>query len=158
MKLIAFDYYDKDRSKPVKMSLKEKYIKKNKIFKRDDVSYKVTKIFFMKLGAKKIRTKCIEIRMVAYKIANTVTNFGHKCPAKKGSMDKMVQEGHKILVSKYGKKTIDAWKKGRVTMKFGHLASICPECECVFWKEKDEKPEPFIITDISGKKKLIKRK
>jgi len=154
MKVIVFDFYDKDRQKPVEVKMKDSTIKKNKVFKKDDVSYRVTKVF-KKPGFDR---KCVEIKMVAYKIANTVTKFAHKCPAKKGVMEKMTQESHKLLEEKYGKKTVSAWKKGTVKLKVGHLSSICPNCGCVFWKEKNEKPEGFNIISLKGKKRLKKRK
>lgn len=153
MNVIAFDFYDKERQAPIQMKLNKKYVKKGEVFKKDNVSYQVIKVF----KKKNVGMKCVEIKMVAYKIKNTVTKFAHICPAKKGAMDEMQDETKKILEKKYGKKTVDAWKKGKVNMKFGHLSSICPECKCVFWKEKDEKPEPFNIVNLKGKKKLVKR-
>ena len=73
MKVTAFDFYDKERREPVQMDLDKKYVKKGEIFKRDDVSYKVIKVF----NKKDIEMKCVEIKMVAYKIKNTVTKFAH---------------------------------------------------------------------------------
>jgi len=154
MKVIAFDYYDKDRLKPIKLKLKETNVKKNSTFKKEDVTYRVTKVF----SKKGVEGKCIEIRMVAYKIPNTVTTHAHRCPAKKGFMDRMQSEQHEVLEKKYGKFTVDAWKKGKVKMKIGEISSICPDCECLFWKEKNELPEGMDIISLKGKKRLVKRK
>ena len=66
MNVIAFDFYDKERQAPIQMKLNKKYVKKGEIFKRDDVSYKVIKVF----NKKDIEMKCVEIKMVAYKIKN----------------------------------------------------------------------------------------
>ena len=154
MKVIAFDYYDKYRDKPIELKLKENSVKKEATFKKNDVTYRVTKVF----SKKGVEGKCIEVRMVAYKIPNTVTTYAHKCPAKKGFMDRMEAEQHEILEKKYGKHTIAAWKKGKVKMKIGELSSVCPDCECVFWKEENQAPDSVEVISLKGKKRLVKRK
>ena len=148
------DYWDKERTQLVKMKLSPDKVIKGATIKKDDVTYKVTKVF----TNKKYDRKCVEIRMVAYKIDNTVTKFPHNCPAKKGQMERMSQEHKEQLVQKYGEKTVEAWNKGKVKMNTAELATVCPECECVFWKEKNELPESVEVISLKGKKKLKKRK
>lgn len=154
MKVIAFDSYDTEREKPVELELKK--VEKDASFTLDDVTYVVTKVFKRKV--KKVKKKCIEIKMIAYKIENTVTTFSHRCPAKKGQMKKMKQETKDLLAEKYGQHTVDAWEKGKNKMKIGALTSMCPDCGVVFFKDKVEIPEKVEVTSTYGKKQLVKRK
>jgi len=152
MKVTVFDSYDKERLNPVELDLKE--VKKDASFTMNDVTYVVQKVF-KKRG---IKGKCVELKMIAYKIANTTTTFAHKCMAKKGQMQKIKPETKDLLIQKYGKHTVDAWEQGRNKMKFGSLTSICPDCGVVFYKDKVELPEKIEVTSTRGKKQLKKRK
>lgn len=152
MKVTAFDFYDKDRKKPVELDMKK--VQVGAEFEIDDVTYKITKVFFSSVP--QIKGKCVELKTVRYKIKNSVTTFSHKCNARMGMMKKMGVEHREEMVKKYGKKTVESWEAGRVKMR-GHLATRCPDCECVFWKEKLENPEAVEIISLKGKKKLIKR-
>lgn len=151
MKVVAFDFYDKERSRPAEIEVKK--VAKGATFTLDDVSYVITKLFHKK----GIKLQCIEIQMVAYKIGNTVTTFSHKCPVKKGQMQKMKGDTREALVGKYGKKTVEAWEAGKQKMKIGSLTAVCPDCKCVFWKDKHELPPTVDIISVRGKKRLIKR-
>jgi len=153
MKVTMFDFYDEDRETPIDMKLKDKTVSKGATFKKNDVTYMVTKVF----NKKGYKRKCVEVKMVAYKLPNTVGKFAHKCPAKKEIMLNMEQKHVKELIKKYGKATIKAWKKGTVKMA-GTAASVCPDCKCVFWKDKNELPDTIEVVSLKGKKRLIKRK
>lgn len=156
MKVIAFDFWDKERSngveiEPSKLGIKN--LKKNEMFIIEDVTYMISKVF----TKKSIKRKCIETKMLKYKIKDTVTTHVHKCPAKKGFMQKMTPESLKIMEDKFGKKTIKGWKEeGRVKMKTG-LITQCPDCKCVFYKDKHVLPETIEVVSLKGKKKLKKR-
>lgn len=153
-RVIAFESYDKKRNNPVQLKLKE--VKTGATFNIKQVTYKILKVFKQK--SKGIQgEKCIEIKMTRYRIANTVTTFSHKCPAKKGELAKMNQEMKDTLVKKYGQKNVDAWETGKVKMKI-HLSQVCPECKCIFWKEKHEDVPSVEVISVSGKKRLKKRK
>lgn len=152
MKVTAFDSYDKGRENPVEIDIE--IVKKDASFTQNDVTYIITKVF----KRKSIKGKCVEIKMIAYKLDNTVTTFSHRCPAKKGQMQKMKQETKDLLQQKYGKHTVEAWEKGKNKMKIGALTSVCPDCGVVFFKDKIEIPQSVEITATYGKKKLHKRK
>ena len=151
MKVIAFDSYDVKREKPVQIEVKK--VKKDEVFTMNGVTYQITKVF----KRKSIEVRCIEIKMVAYKLENTVTTFSHKCPAKKGLMQRMKPETKELMVKKYGKHTIDAWEEGKNKMKIGSLTSVCPDCGVVFFKDKVELPEKVEVLSTYNKKQLIKR-
>ena len=154
MKVTAFDFYDKERKNPIELDIKKKHVKKDEQFKLDDVTYLVTKVF----SKKGYESKCIEVKMVAYKIPNTVTTFAHKCPAKKNQMEQIRPDHREELEKKFGKQNVDAWTKGKVKMKTGSVTSVCPDCGVVFWKEKVELPQEVEVVSLKGKKKLVKRK
>ena len=147
-KVTTYDVYDTERKNPVELKLKE--IEKGRTFNIDSVTYKIERVF------KKDGQRCIELRMIKYKIPNGATVFVHKCPAKKRMMKKMTQEGKEQIAKKYGEHTLKAWCEGRIKMKTA-LATVCPDCECVFWKDKDEPPEPVEVVSLKGKKQLTKR-
>lgn len=149
-RVIAFDYYDPNRLNPVKVKVRK--VKKGRTFKIQDVTYKITKVF------KEQGERCVEIKMVAYKIPNTNNIHVHKCPARKGLVMKMKPEDHKKLEKKFGKKTVEGWKDGRVKMRGDELATVCPDCGVVFWKEKHEAVPEVEVVSLKGKKPLKKRK
>lgn len=156
MKVTSFDFWDNERKNPIVINTKDfniKKVKKGERFTVDDVTYFINKTF----KKKGYEGKCIETKMIKYKIKNTVTTHVHKCPAKKGMMQRMTPETLELMAEKFGKKNVDSWfKEGRTKMKTG-LITQCPECKCVFYKEKNVLPETVEVVSLKGKKKLKKR-
>lgn len=112
-KYVLYDIFDKKKANPVIIMFDHK-LKKKEVFSLNDVSYKVVGRW------KKNEKHYARIRMVKYKMSNTVTDMVHRCPAK--DMD-------------------------HVKLR-GHMRVKCPHCKVLFWKESMEFPEKVLVDKV----------
>lgn len=148
----AFDFFDTERKNPIDLYLCE--VKKGHKFHIDAVEYKVTKVF----KKKKYKEKCVELKMIAYKISNTVTKHIHICQAQQSEMARTDDKHIKKMVEKYGEATVERMVSGRVVLQIPGKYAVCKSCGVKFWKHKVESVETVDVLSHEGKKKLKKRK
>lgn len=142
---VLFDFYDEERENPVNMHF-------NRKLKRED-TFETNGVQYMVLGVKmRAGVPVTTVRMVKYKIANTATQFVHKCPAKKGALEKMDRDDI-IKIEEKTKKKLSS----RVKMSSHNTLQIkCPHCKTIFWKERNELPEQVQVSKVMGKKRKKK--
>lgn len=144
-----FDVYDKEKQNPVTLNFPFQ-LEKGKRFKRKDVSYRVVSL----------KGKTAVVQMVRYKLANTATQFVHKCPAKRYAADKMTREDIVKLEKEQGKEKAAQIRNERVKIRSLGAQTVmkCPFCKVEFYKDQFELPDTVDVDGVMKKKKLKKRK
>ena len=140
---VLFDEYDEDRQNPVTLKF-AKILTEGKMFEVHDVRYLV------KAVKQRAGVRIATVRMIRYKIPDTATQFIHKCPAKKGAVEKLDREDV-VKIEATGKKL-----NGRVKMQsYNVKEQACPHCKTVFWKEHLVLPEEVEVDRVMqrGRKK-----
>lgn len=82
------------------------------------------------------------VRMTRYRIPDTATQFVHKCPAMERYMSGISKEDIMKFEARFGSKTVEGLKKGRVKMRHHKsLEQKCDHCGVVFWKKQNIIPD-----------------
>jgi len=147
MNYTLFDYWDDSHKNPIPFSHEGSLIV-GTTFDVNDVTYRVMERF----RGPAIGEVAV-VKMVRYKIADTATQFVHKCPAKKKAWDKFTAEDIVKLEEQRGRKVTDQMQMQRVKMRALQTEIACSYCGTVFWKEVQALPETVDVERIMNKTK-----
>lgn len=141
---MLFDNFDVERTNPVTLKFSG-LLKVGETFDVSDVTYRVTN------RGTQAGVPFLIVRMIRYKIPDTSTQFIHKCPAKKGAVEKLDREDV-IKIEATGTKL-----NGRVKMQsYNTKEQACPHCKTVFWKEHIALPEEVEVERVMPKRRKKK--
>lgn len=142
---VLFDSFDAQRENPIQLMFAKK-LKEGNFFDVNDVRYKVEGV---KLRA---GVPIATVRMVRYKIPDSATQFVHKCPAKKGAVERLDREDIVKIEAAQGKKMSSRVKMHSYNVK----EQACPHCKTVFWKEHLVMPEEVEVDRVMPKRRKKK--
>lgn len=141
---ILFDHFDVERENPVTLKFSG-LLRAGETFDVNDVTYRVTK------HKTQAGVPTLVVRMIRYKIPDTSTQFIHKCPAKKGAVEKLDREDV-VKIEATGTKL-----NGRVKMQsYNVKEQACPHCKTVFWKDNIALPEEVEVDRVMPKRRKKK--
>lgn len=138
----AYDFFDKKLKNP--KTIQHTRLNLNDSIEIKDVTYDVTYVNHNK--------RVVVLRMMRYKLRNTVGEFSHFCKAKQSKEREGIQRSS-MRSARRGdyrelKRTIADWNHQKVKIRWDAKEFQCPFCKCTFYRDEVEYPEKVYVDKI----------
>lgn len=141
-KFTFYDWFDDFTENPVSIKVPNA-LKAGDTFEQDGVTYKVKDAHVWH----EEREGAALVRMTRYRIADTSTQFVHKCPAKNRLTTKLTRDDVTRIDSDKGLAKRKHWERVKL-QSHNRLETKCPDCGVVFWKNAIDLPSEVVIDGV----------